>query len=144
MPSGNQHQRGRGNGWHQSPEGDGPDNAVRFDFEHCLELLAGQTFGRLSFSARALPAIIPVRSWLDDRRIYLQLGRDEWLPHLQGSQVVQLQIDQISPESMTGWQVTATGMAAPLLGAGRGADRPRPAQLGMDPQLVTGHPIQFD
>jgi hypothetical protein len=143
MTSGNQGERGRSRGRLPSAVG-GTDKSARFDLQHCFELLAGQTYGRISFSAMALPAIMPVRYWLDDDQIYLQLGSDQWLPQMQNSQVVLLQIDQISAGSMRGWQVTATGVATPLFGERDGGPGNIPAHLEMQPQLVTGHPVQFD
>ncbi len=122
---------------------EGLDNSTVFTTEQCLQLLAGQTVGRVSFSARALPAIIPVRYWLTDDEIYLRLGNSEWMPQLRGSHVMLLQIDQIFPDSMTGWQVTATGMAAPLPGRDGGNPELPPAHLTLRPQLITGHPIEF-
>ena len=120
-----------------------PDSDISFDTERCLQLLADRAFGRLSFSARALPAITPVRYWLGDEQIFLRLSSEEWLPHLERGQVVLLQVDHIAPESSSGWQVTATGKAVSLDGRGEAVFDGAAPHLALHPQLLAGSPIRF-
>jgi hypothetical protein len=115
-----------------------------------LALLAGTGFGRIVFTARALPAIRPVNHLVADGRIVLRT-------HLDGAvaaavagagAVVAYEADQIDAERRLGWSVVATGFARvvtdPADLARFHADLVPWVDLNMDltisiePELITG------
>lgn len=72
-----------------------------------LRLLGGVPFGRIVYTVRALPAIVPVRHLLDDGMVVVRT-------HVGGDcagAVVAFQADSIDPVAESGWSVTVTGVA---------------------------------
>lgn len=80
------------------------------DLRQCLALLRGQVVGRVVFCENALPAIRPVNFSLHEGEIVLGLGRSPWVRRLDGA-VVAFEVDQIDPETQTGWSVVTLGKA---------------------------------
>ena len=76
----------------------------------CIELLGRRTVGRVAFTERALPAIRPVNYALVGHQIVLQTDPHGLGQRLDG-QVVAFEVDEIDPESETGWSVVVTGTA---------------------------------
>jgi hypothetical protein len=76
-----------------------------------LRLLGGAPFGRIIYTVRALPAIVPVRHVVDDGMVIVR-------SHVGGEcagSVVAFQADGIDPEAELGWSVTVTGVARRVL-----------------------------
>ena len=75
-----------------------------------LRLLGGAPFGRIIYTVRALPAIVPVRHLVDNGMIVVRT-------HVGGDcagAVVAFQADDIDPVAESGWSVTVTGVARRL------------------------------
>jgi nitroimidazol reductase NimA-like FMN-containing flavoprotein (pyridoxamine 5'-phosphate oxidase superfamily) len=77
----------------------------------CVALLRDERIGRIVFSERAMPAILPVS--------YALLGEDVVLATSNGSRlaraalggVLAFEVDRLDPETRTGWSVVVTGLA---------------------------------
>ncbi|GAB3461165.1 pyridoxamine 5'-phosphate oxidase family protein [Actinophytocola sediminis] len=112
-----------------------------------LRLLDGVPIGRIVYTVRALPAIVPVSHVIDDGmvvvRTHVGAGAE-----CAGS-VVAYQADQIDVHARTGWSVTVTGVARRVLDADELADyeaRLTPLieahtveTLRIYPEIVTGY-----
>lgn len=72
-----------------------------------LRLLGGAPFGRIVYTVRALPAIVPVRHLVDNGMVVVRthVGAD-----CAGS-VVAFQADDIDSAAESGWSVMITGVA---------------------------------
>lgn len=79
--------------------------------EQCMELLAGESVGRVAVSVSALPAIFPVNFTVVDGNILFLTG-DGMKAHaaVEGA-VVGFEVDHIDPENQTGWSVMLVGQA---------------------------------
>jgi hypothetical protein len=79
--------------------------------EECWRLLATATVGRIALSMKALPAILPVQYYLDDRTIAICLGSFR-VPEQSGhGVVVAFSADDIDPATRSGWSVQAVGIS---------------------------------
>ena len=76
-----------------------------------LRLLAQVPLGRIVYTVRALPAIVPVSHLIDNGMVVVRthIGAE-----CAGS-VVAYQADQIDVHARTGWSVTVTGVARRVL-----------------------------
>ena len=109
-----------------------------------LRLLGSAPFGRIIYTVRALPAIVPVRHLVDDDLIVVRT-------HVGGDcagAVVAFEADDIDPVTASGWSVTVTGVArrvpdaahyesvlAPLV------DMPQVEVLAIYPEIVSGYEL---
>jgi nitroimidazol reductase NimA-like FMN-containing flavoprotein (pyridoxamine 5'-phosphate oxidase superfamily) len=81
----------------------------------CLALLRADRVGRVVFSERALPAVLPVT--------YAVLGEDIVLATTSGSRLAQaalggvlaFEVDHLDPDTRTGWSVVVTGLAVQVI-----------------------------
>jgi nitroimidazol reductase NimA-like FMN-containing flavoprotein (pyridoxamine 5'-phosphate oxidase superfamily) len=80
----------------------------------CLTLLGQRSLGRVAYTERALPAIRPVNYALVGSSVLLRTDAAGLGRRLDG-QVVAFEVDDVDPESGTGWSVVLTGTAR-LLG----------------------------
>jgi uncharacterized protein len=81
----------------------------------CFELLASQTVGRLAVSRWTGPLVVPVNFVLDGESIVFRSGPGTKLRSL-AARPVSFQVDEIDPESRTGWSVLARGRAQEVSG----------------------------
>jgi nitroimidazol reductase NimA-like FMN-containing flavoprotein (pyridoxamine 5'-phosphate oxidase superfamily) len=79
--------------------------------EECLSLLASMPVGRLVFTDRALPAVVPVNFALSGRQIVLRTGSTSSLSAAVRGSVVAFEVDRIDPAGHRGWSVTVVGRA---------------------------------
>ncbi len=79
--------------------------------EECLALLASTGLGRLGVTSGALPAVLPVRFWVDAGRILFVTDSGSRLDAAARDAVVAFEVDQFEPHDHTGWSVMVTGMA---------------------------------
>lgn len=77
--------------------------------EECLALLATVPVGRLVFTERALPAVVPVNFVLDRGRIIIRTGATSSLAAAVRGAVVAFQADDLDPQARNGWSVVVTG-----------------------------------
>jgi hypothetical protein len=84
---------------------------VHLDREACLVLLAGRPVGRLVFTHRALPDVLPVNYRLDGDNLLIRLGSGSTAAKATRNAVVAFEVDEIELDSRTGWSVTVVGHA---------------------------------
>lgn len=78
-----------------------------------LRLLGAAPFGRIVYTVRALPAIVPVRHLVENGMVVVR-------SHVSGDcagSVVAFQADGTTPEHLLGWSVTVTGVARRIVDA---------------------------
>jgi nitroimidazol reductase NimA-like FMN-containing flavoprotein (pyridoxamine 5'-phosphate oxidase superfamily) len=84
---------------------------IPLDRAACLALLATQPVGRLVFSHRALPDVLPVNFRLEDETVLIRLASGSRAAVATRDAVVAFQVDEIDARSRTGWSVTVVGHA---------------------------------
>lgn len=84
------------------------------DRAHCLQLLGSAPFGRILYTAGALPVIQPVNYVLDGETIVIRTDSIAKLAVAGRREVVAFEIDDIDPGSGTGWSVSVTGHASEI------------------------------
>lgn len=82
--------------------------------EECLGLLPSVPVGRLVFTERALPAVVPVNFIVDRDRILVRTGATSSLAAAVRGAVVAFQVDDFDARARHGWSVTVTGRASEL------------------------------
>jgi uncharacterized protein len=87
------------------------DGARTLDRQECLSLLPTVPIGRLVFTVRALPAVIPVNFALDGNEIVVRTARGSSLAAAVRGAVVAFEVDEYDAQTCTGWSVTVTGRA---------------------------------
>lgn len=78
-----------------------------------LRLLGEAPFGRIVYTVRALPAIVPVRHLVENGMVVVR-------SHVAGDcagSVVAFQVDGTGPDEVLGWTVTVTGVARRVVDA---------------------------
>lgn len=81
------------------------------DAEECLRLLATVPIGRVVFTDKALPGILPVDFLLYDGMIVLSTGDGNKLTAALRNIVVAFEADEFDVKTRTGWSVTVIGHA---------------------------------
>jgi hypothetical protein len=81
------------------------------DRAECLELLASATIGRLVYTYRALPQVIPVNFRLDDGAVVVRVGSRSHAAQTALDTVVAFQTDRIDEQTRTGWSVLVVGLS---------------------------------
>jgi nitroimidazol reductase NimA-like FMN-containing flavoprotein (pyridoxamine 5'-phosphate oxidase superfamily) len=79
----------------------------------CETLLASAPVGRLVFSEGALPAVRPVNFVLHRGDIIVRTSRHGAIARL-NNDVVAFEVDEIDPETRTGWSVVVVGKSEPV------------------------------
>ena len=75
-----------------------------------VDLLSGAQVGRVVFSERALPAVVPVTFALHADGIVMHTSRDTSLAvAAERGDVLAFEVDDIDPASRTGWSVVVLG-----------------------------------
>lgn len=82
----------------------------------CLNLMASARVGRLVYTDRALPAVVPLRFFLDGEGVLVPMGADSALAAAIHNTVVAFHADDLDPVTLTGWSVTVIGQARPVVG----------------------------
>jgi uncharacterized protein len=95
----------------------------------CLDLLARRPFGRLVFTHRALPDVLPVNYRLDGDRLLLRLSSGSTAAKATCDAVVAFEVDDIDEASRTGSSVTVVGHAHEITAPGELA---RARSLGLE------------
>jgi nitroimidazol reductase NimA-like FMN-containing flavoprotein (pyridoxamine 5'-phosphate oxidase superfamily) len=75
----------------------------------CLALVNTAAVGRVVYSDRALPVIVPVNFVLIDGDVVLRTSRRSRLGSGAPGNVVLFEVDHIDPATRTGWSVVLTG-----------------------------------
>jgi hypothetical protein len=79
--------------------------------EECLELLGRARIGRIVFTERALPAVMPVNFALAGDTVVIRTEPGSQLAIAARDTVVAFEVDEFRPETGTAWSVTAVGHA---------------------------------
>ena len=84
--------------------------------DEALRLLASVPFGRVVFTAQALPAVRPVNHLVDGSRIIIRTSLGSALrTDVDGTgTVVAYEADEIDPVTRQGWSVVVVGRAVPV------------------------------
>ena len=77
----------------------------------CLALLRTEQVGRVVFTEKALPAVIPVTFAVLDDAIVLATRAGSRLARCARGGVLAFEADRLDPVTRTGWSVVVTGMA---------------------------------
>ena len=101
---------------------------AQLDRATCLELLATQPVGRLVFTQRALPDVLPVNYLLDGENLLIRLGSGSSAAVATRGAVVAFEVDDIDVPSQSGWSVTVVGRAHEIVEPG---ELRRAASLGL-------------
>jgi nitroimidazol reductase NimA-like FMN-containing flavoprotein (pyridoxamine 5'-phosphate oxidase superfamily) len=79
--------------------------------EECLDLLGSVPIGRVVYTDRALPAVLPVNFVLDHGDVTIHTGSNATLAAALGNTVVAFHADEFDPVTAAGWAVTVLGRA---------------------------------
>jgi nitroimidazol reductase NimA-like FMN-containing flavoprotein (pyridoxamine 5'-phosphate oxidase superfamily) len=85
------------------------NNLLRLPRSECLRLLAKAEIGRIVFVEAALPAIQPVNYVLADDEVVYRTANGAKLAAATRNSVVAFEVDEIDPETHTGWSVVGVG-----------------------------------
>ncbi|MEU2518886.1 pyridoxamine 5'-phosphate oxidase family protein [Streptomyces werraensis] len=121
--------------------------------QECLRLMAKVPVGRIVFTRRALPAVLPVNFSLDDEgAVLLRISAAADLVRAIDGAVVAFEADDVDAATHSGWSVVVTGSAAVVTDP---AEHERLARTGpvswvpapqevfvrIAPELVTGREL---
>ena len=76
-----------------------------------VALLASTPVGRVVFTERALPAVLPVAFVVDGDTVVLRTARGSRLARAAVGGVLAFEADELQPATRTGWSVVVTGQA---------------------------------
>jgi uncharacterized protein len=114
--------------------------------QECWYLLATTSVGRLALSVWALPMILPVQYYLDDRDIAACLGHRELPERSLDEAIIAFAADSIDPSTRAGWSVEVQGRSVLSRQAWSGTSCPQHA-LGqvvrIEPTTLTGHRVHL-
>ncbi len=101
----------------QRPEG-GPGQGVeRLDESECLQLIGSGRLGRLAYTGRYGPTVLPVLYKLHERSIVFHTFQDSFTEEdlrtgiAHAEYRVAFEVDQFDPEALEGWVVLVVGSA---------------------------------
>lgn len=109
--------------------------------QECWNLLATASVGRLALSVRALPMILPVQYYLDNRTIAVCLGHRELPERSLHEAIIAFAADSIDPGTRAGWSVGIQGRSviAREVGFDTACGRPTAGQVvRIEPATITG------
>ncbi|MDT0396628.1 MULTISPECIES: pyridoxamine 5'-phosphate oxidase family protein [Streptomyces] len=121
--------------------------------QECLRLMAGVSVGRIVFTRRALPAVLPVNFGLDDDdAVLLRTSAMSDLVRVVDGAVVAFEADDVDAARHSGWSVVVTGPAAVVTdpaeherlartGPVSWVPAPREVFVRIEPELVTGREL---
>lgn len=79
--------------------------------QDCLRLLGSVSVGRIAYTDQALPAVQPVTFLLDNDALLVRTGEGAQLAGAARNAVVAFQVDDLDPETRSGWAVMVVGYA---------------------------------
>jgi nitroimidazol reductase NimA-like FMN-containing flavoprotein (pyridoxamine 5'-phosphate oxidase superfamily) len=82
---------------------------VELDRDHCLALLATEQIGRLVFTYRAMPEVLPVNFVRDGDSIVVRLRAGSNAAAACRGTIVAFQVDRIDGDTRLGWSVLVVG-----------------------------------
>lgn len=106
------------------------DRIQSLDVNHCYELLATDSVGRIVYTDGAMPAITPINYALEGHHVVFRTTAGSRLARAVDGAVVAFEVDQLDRATRTGWSVVVTGVARAL---GEGSEQGRNAALALAP-----------
>ncbi|NUS18099.1 MAG: pyridoxamine 5'-phosphate oxidase family protein [Streptomyces sp.] len=104
------------------------DGSRTLDRQECLRLLAAVPVGRVVYTRRALPAVLPVNFSLDeDSSVLVHTSAGSDLVRAVDGAVVAFEADEFQAGTRSGWSVVVTGRATVVTDP---AERDRLARTG--------------
>jgi uncharacterized protein len=94
----------------------------------CFSLLATRPVGRLVFTYRALPEVLPVNYRMDGQNVLIRLAVGSTAARATKDSVVAFEVDDIDVPGRSGWSVTVVGHAREIVDA---AERERVSALDL-------------
>jgi uncharacterized protein len=91
---------------------------LTLDRSTCLSLLASFPVGRLVFTHRALPEVLPVNYRMDGENVLIRLQVGSAAARAVQDSVVAFEVDDIDFDKRTGWSVTVVGHAREITDPG--------------------------
>lgn len=85
----------------------------RLDADECWALLAEAEVGRIAWVAQDGISVVPVNFRVVDRSVIFHTSHDSFLAGLLERTDVAFQVDEIDPETATGWSVLVRGYSGP-------------------------------
>lgn len=79
--------------------------------EQCVELLRDAEIGRVVFTDRAMPAILPTTYIVDGEHVVLRTAAGSRLARAAQGAVLAFEVDDIRPAQREAWSVVVTGQA---------------------------------
>ncbi|MDW4910732.1 pyridoxamine 5'-phosphate oxidase family protein [Streptomyces sp. ADMS] len=132
---------------------DANDGFRELDRQECLHILAEVPVGRIVYTRRALPAVLPVNFCLDrDGAVLVRTSASSELVSAVDGAVVAFEADTVDADAHSGWSVVVMGPAtlvtdpaehARLLRTGPRSWAPAPQEVfvRIAPDLVTGRAL---
>lgn len=114
--------------------------------QECWYLLATASVGRLALSVRALPMILPVQYYLDDRNIAACLGHRELPERSLDEAIIAFAADSIDPWTRSGWSVEVQGRSvlSRAVGFDTTCSQHAPGQIvRIKPTTLAGHRVNL-
>jgi nitroimidazol reductase NimA-like FMN-containing flavoprotein (pyridoxamine 5'-phosphate oxidase superfamily) len=84
-------------------------NPQRLSRAECIELLGSLSIGRIVFTDRALPAVLPVTYAVVDEHLVVRTSEESRLTRSAPGGVVAFEVDDVEPQLHCGWSVTVLG-----------------------------------
>ncbi|CAM5276940.1 pyridoxamine 5'-phosphate oxidase family protein [Streptomyces canus] len=121
--------------------------------QECLRMMAQVPIGRIVYTRRALPAVLPVNFTLDgDGAILLRTSAASELVRAIDGAVVAFETDDVDAARHSGWSVVVTGTATVVTdpdergrlartGPVSWVPAPQEVYVRIDPELVTGREL---
>lgn len=131
-----------------------PNDGFReLERQECLRLMAKVPVGRIVYTRRALPAVLPVNFSLDhDGAVVLCTSATSELVRAIDGAVVAFETDDVDADRHSGWSVVVTGTATVVTdpaehermartGPVSWAPAPQEVFVRIEPELVTGREL---
>jgi len=121
--------------------------------QECLRLMAKASIGRIVYTRRALPAVLPINFTLDgDGTVLLRTSAASELVRAIDDAVVAFEADDVDVARHSGWSVVVTGTATVVTdpaeherlartGPVSWVPAPQEVYVRIDPELVTGREL---
>jgi uncharacterized protein len=123
------------------------------DEGQCMQLLGGESLGRVGISMGALPVILPVNYSIVDGDIVFRTGTGLKLKAALDHTIVAFEVDHADMELHEGWSVLVVGVAEEVTAAADCFDTTVPASwvggersrlIRIRPELMSGRNINRD
>lgn len=121
--------------------------------QECLRLMAEVPLGRIVYTCRALPAVLPVTFSLDaDGAVLLRTAAGSDLVRAMEGAVVAFEVDDVDAARQSGWSVVVTGAATVVTdpvehqrlsrtGPVSWVPAPQEVFIRIAPELITGREL---